>query len=925
MEGAETASEEATWRVRASHDGVYTGGKLAFSPDGVWFASMYENNVSCVEAATGRLLFRVQREPDTEEEAELAERFTTFCLHPDGQEIVTASDNQLIRCWSLREPLEEALGAVKASIGGEQDQDENAGAQVSKRHAFAMAKSSRPEMLKSWKGHLGPITCADFHAQGDLFATGSSDRTVKVWSMSGGYCTHNFRAHSAVITFVGFHPRGADLRLASGDSSGVAHVWDLMAQTDASESEGAHLALNNHFSAISTVRFSADGRFVFTASRDKVLCVWNKAGKLVKSLAVLEPIEGMVVVPIDATSMATIANDDGVASALANGKKNSKAGKHRATRQTVRYAIAIAGSKGIVRLYCFTPAQEGKEASLTMFATEGHVSVPNGLTGLFLRRSADALDLVATTFDNLIVYLDPKTLQRGRQLIGFNDEILDLKALPGRRVVMATNADYAALVSLDTFDSMLLTGHKAAVLSVDVSPAHGYIVTGSKDNSIRVFSARTGTCIAVGEGHTEAVASVRFLQLDEQVLARLEDQEKDALPQATAKRQRPSDAADAGMHKLSPPVIVSGGADKSLKLWAMETRRLAQALVCKHTEIAHDKAINALATSPNKALVATGSQDRLIKLWNVDDFGLRATLRGHKRGIWDLAFSPVERCLASASADKTIRIWSIGEMACLSVLEGHATSVLRVQYLAGGQHLASAASNGVLKVWALRKGECTGTMEHHDDKVWALTALSPEDSAAIKDNDAASVVADDTRPPQTSELVSGGSDSRLVLWQDFSEQLAKESLARDEEKLLKEQELFASLRSRDYLRAALRALELNRPHQLRTTLETMLTTAKSNEDPMSVASFVRTLTRPQLFKCWELARDWNMYARNATVAHALLEALLAVEIPLASSAKAQAILDPTLAYSERHFQRLDRLAKDSYLLDHALSCMDHLD
>jgi hypothetical protein len=53
--------------------------------------------------------------------------------------------------------------------------------------------------------------------------------------------------------------------------------------------------------------------------------------------------------------------------------------------------------------------------------------------------------------------------------------------------------------------------------------------------------------------------------------------------------------------------------------------------------------VNALAFSPNDALLATGSQDKSIKLWKLPSLVLHATLRGHKRGVWDLAFSPVDQ------------------------------------------------------------------------------------------------------------------------------------------------------------------------------------------------------------------------------------------------------------------------------------------
>jgi len=54
-------------------------------------------------------------------------------------------------------------------------------------------------------------------------------------------------------------------------------------------------------------------------------------------------------------------------------------------------------------------------------------------------------------------------------------------------------------------------------------------------------------------------------------------------------------------------------------------------LQCSHSVRAHDKDINTVAVSPNDALVATGSQDKLIKIWSSTDLSPVATLTGHKR------------------------------------------------------------------------------------------------------------------------------------------------------------------------------------------------------------------------------------------------------------------------------------------------------
>lgn len=60
----------------------------------------------------------------------------------------------------------------------------------------------------------------------------------------------------------------------------------------------------------------------------------------------------------------------------------------------------------------------------------------------------------------------------------------------------------------------------------------------------------------------------------------------------------------------------------------------------RFTAKAHDKDINSVAVAPNDKLIASGSQDRLIKLWDPKDLSLIATLKGHKRGVWCVEFSP---------------------------------------------------------------------------------------------------------------------------------------------------------------------------------------------------------------------------------------------------------------------------------------------
>jgi U3 small nucleolar RNA-associated protein 13 len=55
--------------------------------------------------------------------------------------------------------------------------------------------------------------------------------------------------------------------------------------------------------------------------------------------------------------------------------------------------------------------------------------------------------------------------------------------------------------------------------------------------------------------------------------------------------------------------------------------------------VGHEKEINVVKYSPNEKLIATGSQDKGIKIWDVKKLENIMTLTGHKRGVWDLSFS----------------------------------------------------------------------------------------------------------------------------------------------------------------------------------------------------------------------------------------------------------------------------------------------
>lgn len=142
------------------------------------------------------------------------------------------------------------------------------------------------------------------------------------------------------------------------------------------------------------------------------------------------------------------------------------------------------------------------------------------------------------------------------------------------------------------------------------------------------------------------------------------------------------------------PRLASGGADKTVKLWNLDT------LDRIRTYRGHQDFITALAFRPDGKAIASASLDGSIRLWSTSSGRSQRRLYGHRGRVGSLSFSPDGANLASSGADGQLRIWDVSRGRTIRTITGHTGAINAVTYSPDGSRLASAGADGIVRLWA---------------------------------------------------------------------------------------------------------------------------------------------------------------------------------------------------------------------------------